>query len=79
MPKRIRVEGLSMSTTPATVQAGFTNFGPLVRCQLEFDVNGVPLGVAHLEYGATEAGAAAIANMNNTPFDGATISVREDK
>jgi RNA recognition motif-containing protein len=78
MPKRIRVEGLSMNTTPAKVQAGFNSFGPLLRCQLDFDANGVPLGVAHIEYGATEAGTAAIATMNNTAFDGATISVRED-
>jgi len=67
-----------MSTTPSTLQAGFTGFGPLVRCQLEFDDNGLSLGVAHLEYDATQAGATAIATMNNRPFDGATISVCED-
>lgn len=78
MPKRIRVEGLSMSTTPATVQAGFNSFGPLVRCQLDFDANGLSLGVAHLEYDATQAGQEAIATMNNRPFDGATIVVSED-
>ncbi|PCC70791.1 RNA recognition motif. (a.k.a. RRM, RBD, or RNP domain) [Nannocystis exedens] len=78
MPKRIRVENMTVTTTPAQVKAGFDGFGSIVRCQLELDETGASTGVAHVEYTSTESGAAAIASMNNTPFNGATISVIED-
>ncbi|MDC0718437.1 RNA recognition motif domain-containing protein [Nannocystis bainbridge] len=78
MPKRIRVENMTVTTTPAQVLAGFDNFGSITRCQLEFDDEGASTGVAHVEFASTQAGAAAIASMNEKPFNGATIRVRED-
>lgn len=78
MPKRIRVENMSVTTTPAQVKAGFDSFGSIIRCQLDVDETGASTGVAHVEFTNTQSGSAAIAIMNNTPFNGATISVTED-
>ncbi|WAS99558.1 RNA recognition motif domain-containing protein [Nannocystis punicea] len=78
MPKRIRVENMTMTTTPAQVLAGFDGFGSIVRCQLDVDSEGASTGIAHVEYTTTQSGASAIATMNNKPFNGATINVVED-
>lgn len=79
MPKRIRVEGLQATTTPTTVQTAFLPFGSLVRLNVDLDEDGASTGVAHLEYATTQAGASAIATMNNTKFDGAIIKVRAEE
>lgn len=78
MPKRIRVEGMNITTTPAELHAGFSGFGSIVRHSIDLDAAGGSTGVGHVEFATDQAGAAAITRMNNATFAGATITVCED-
>lgn len=80
MPRKIKIGEMSVTTTKATMDAAFDDHGTIVRSSIDINpANGQSLGIGHIEYTTEQAGTDAIAARHNTVFDGATISVTEDR
>ena len=79
MPKRIRIGGLSVTTTDTSLASAFSAFGPIVAHSIDRDAAGGSLGVGHVEYATDAAGTTAIQTMNNATLEGATIAVSPER
>lgn len=77
--KRIRIGGMSITTTTTTMYNGFDDFGTIVSYSIDVDpATGQSLGIGHIEYTQDSMGQAAINAMNRATFDGSVIAVTED-
>ena len=74
--KRIRIGDMSITTTQATMTKAFTEFGSIVTSSVDY---GARSAIGHIEYTEDTMGRAAINAMNGTRFEGALITVVEEK
>ncbi len=80
MPKKIRIGQMNITTTEATMNAAFDDYGSIVASSIDTNpTNGQSLGIGHVEYTTDQAGTNAIAAMNGGTLDGATITVEEER
>ncbi len=73
MARKIFIGELSATTTQASLQAAFDDYGTISSISIDGNHDG------HIEYRTDEAGDTAIARMNGATLDGATIVVREER
>ncbi|MFH1561439.1 MAG: RNA-binding protein [Patescibacteria group bacterium] len=85
MSKKLFVGGFPYSVTSAQLEEAFAKFGKVSSCDLIIDrYTGQSKGFAFIEMEDDAAAEAAIAALNNTDFEGRTITVnvarpKEDK
>lgn len=80
MPKKIRIGQMPLTTSQATMDAAFDDYGTIVASSIDTDpATGQSLGIGHVEYTTEQSGTNAITAMNGGTLDGATITVEEDR
>jgi cold-inducible RNA-binding protein len=78
MPVRLFVGNLPYDATEAELRAHFGTVGPLSHVFLPTDrETGRPRGFAFVEFADPSMATAAVAQLNNQPFRGRTLSVSE--
>jgi len=78
MPVRLFVGNLSYEATEAELRQHFGAIGPVSYCYLPTDRDtGRPRGFAFVEFSNDEHAQAAIARLNNQPFRGRPLAVKE--
>lgn len=78
MPHKIRIGGMSVTTSESTLLATFRGYGDVVAHAIDKDSYGRSTGVGHVEYSSAQAGTDAIAAKHGSVLEGATISVQAD-
>jgi RNA recognition motif-containing protein len=78
MPVRLFVGNLSYEATEAELRQHFSTIGPVSYCYLPTDrETGRPRGFAFVEYGDDALASQAIDRLNNQPFRGRPLAVKE--
>jgi cold-inducible RNA-binding protein len=78
MPVRLFVGNLSYEATEAELREHFGTIGPVTYCYLPTDrETGRPRGFAFVEYGDDSLAQDAISRLNNQPFRGRPLAVKE--
>jgi cold-inducible RNA-binding protein len=78
MPVRLFVGNLSYEATEAELRQHFGTIGPVAYCYLPTDrETGRPRGFAFIEFSDDSHAQAAISRLNNQPFRGRPLAVKE--
>eukprot|EP01039_Chlorochromonas_danica_P004897 gene4897-5370_t len=79
VPKRLYVGQLPFSVTGRDLKDHFKTIGPVLRADVALDASGRSKGYGFVEYENAEDATRAVAELNETIFDGRHIYVRKDR